>query len=67
MSQNLVNDCLILILAIALASPPHFWQIDELFGMGFNKTRDELMQEHPIRDVTYRKLYDEGLQKAGLP
>lgn len=43
------------------------WQIDELFGMGFDKTREELIQEHPIRDLTYRKLYDEGLQKAGLP
>lgn len=43
------------------------WQIDELYSMGFNKTRDELIQEHPIQDPTYRNLYDEGLKKAGLP
>jgi adenylate cyclase len=43
------------------------WQIDELFGMGFNKSRDELIEEHPIRDLAYRKLYDQGLEKAGLP
>ena len=42
------------------------WQIEELHGIGFNKTRAELIQEHPIQDPSYRKIYDEGLKKAGL-
>ncbi len=43
------------------------WQIDELFSMGFSKSRGELIEEHPIRDTAYRSLYDQGLEKAGLP
>ena len=43
------------------------WQIDELTGMGFSKSREELISEHPIRDPGYRDLYNQGLEKAGLP
>ncbi len=43
------------------------WQIDELYGLGFNKTLDELIRESPIQDPAYRALIREGLAKAGLP
>jgi TolB-like protein/Tfp pilus assembly protein PilF len=42
------------------------WQIEELNGLGFNKTLDELISESPIQDPAYRALYREGLAKAGL-
>ncbi len=42
------------------------WQIDELSGLGYNKTLDEIISESPIRDPDYRDLFREGLAKAGL-
>ncbi len=42
------------------------WQLEELTAIGFNKTREELIEEHPIQDSTHLRLYDEGLKKAGL-
>ncbi len=42
------------------------WEIDELHGLGFNKTLEEFMSETPVQDPAYRALYREGLVKAGL-
>lgn len=42
------------------------WQIDELSGLGYNKTLDEIISGSPIRDPDYRDLFREGLAKAGL-
>ena len=42
------------------------WQIEELNGLGLNKTLDELISESPIQDPAYRSLLREGLAKAGL-
>jgi len=42
------------------------WQIDELHGIGFSKTLDELMRDSNIQGTSYRALYREGLEKAGL-
>jgi len=42
------------------------WQIDELSGLGFNKTLEEFIGESPVQDPAYRTRYREGLAKAGL-
>jgi adenylate cyclase len=42
------------------------WQIDELYGLGFNKSLEEFISETPVQDPAYRALYREGLEKAGL-
>ena len=42
------------------------WQIEELKGLGFNKTLDEFIGETPVNDPEYRALYREGLSRAGL-
>ena len=42
------------------------WQIQELYGLGFNKALEEFIGETPIQDPVYRSLYREGLEKAGL-
>ena len=42
------------------------WQIDELYGLGFNKTLEEFISETPVQHPAYRSLYREGLEKAGL-
>jgi adenylate cyclase len=42
------------------------WQIEEMRGLGFNKTLDEFMGETPVHDPQYRVLYREGLVKAGM-
>ncbi len=42
------------------------WQIDELIGMGFDKSLDELIGEVPIKDPAYRAKYREGLSRAGM-
>ena len=42
------------------------WQIDELHGIGFSKTLDEFMSDSNFQDTSYRALYREGLEKAGL-
>jgi adenylate cyclase len=42
------------------------WEVEELYGQGFNKTLDEYVSENPIQDPAYRDLFREGLAKAGL-
>ena len=42
------------------------WQIEELTGLGFNKSLDQIIEENPIQDPEYRALYREGLARAGL-
>ena len=42
------------------------WQVEELLGLGFNKTLDEFIGETPVYDPKYKALYRQGLEKAGL-
>ena len=42
------------------------WQVEELHIMGYDKTLATLAEDTPIHDETYRKVYIEGLAKAGL-
>ena len=42
------------------------WQVVELYGLGFNKTLEEWIDEHPVQDPAYRAFYREGLARAGL-
>ena len=42
------------------------WQIEELHGIGFSKTLDEFVRDSNFLDTSYRALYREGLEKAGL-
>ena len=42
------------------------WQIEELYGLGFNKSLEEFISETPVQNPAYRALYREGLEKAGL-
>ena len=42
------------------------WQVEELLGIGFNKSLDEYISENPIQEPNYRTLFREGLAKAGM-
>ena len=42
------------------------WQIEELKGLGFDKTLEQFIGESPVYDPEYRALYREGLARAGL-
>jgi adenylate cyclase len=42
------------------------WQTDELHAQGFNKPINDIVESSTLRFPAYRKLYVDGLKKAGL-
>lgn len=42
------------------------WQIEELHGMGYDMTLDQMLRENPVTFPAYRKKLIEGLRKAGF-
>ena len=42
------------------------WQVEELRGLGFKKPLDEIVEDSHFRFPAYKKLFIDGLRKAGF-